>query len=99
MEVYEDIAGPVCRLHVAGEMTIYSALEFKARLLGALARCAELDVDSSNVTEVDSAGLQLLLLAKREARSAGKHMQVSAPSQAMQEALQQFCLSPSLEPL
>ena len=99
MEVREDITGSVCRLHVAGEMTIYSALELKARLLGSLARCAELDVDSAAVTEVDSAGLQLLLLTKREARLAGKQMRVSAPSQAMQEALQQFCLSPTLEHL
>lgn len=97
MEVREDMAGSVCRLHVAGEMTIYSALELKEHLLGSLARCAELDVNSSDVTEVDSAGLQLLLLAKREARSVGKQMRVSDPSQAMQEALQQFCLSPTLE--
>lgn len=99
MEIREDVTGSVCRLHVAGEMTIYSALELKARVLGSLARCAELDVDSADVTEVDSAGLQLLLLAKREARSAGKQLRVSVPSQAMQEALQQFGLSPALEPL
>ncbi len=99
MDVREEVAGSVCRLHVAGEMTIYSALELKERLLGSLARYAELDVDCSDVTEVDSAGLQLLLLAKREARSVGKQMQVSSPSQAMQEALQQFCLSPTLEHL
>lgn len=99
MDVQEEVAGTVCRLHVAGEMTIYSALELKERLLGSLSRYAEVDVDSSSVTEVDSAGLQLLLLAKREARSAGKRMQVSAPSPAMQEALQQFSLSPALESL
>lgn len=99
MEVREDMAGSVCRLHVAGEMTIYSALELKERLFGSLARCVELDVDSSDVIEVDSAGLQLLLLAKREARTAGKQMQVSSPSQAMQEALQQFSLSSAREAL
>lgn len=97
MEVREETDGTVCRLHVAGEMTIYSALELKPRLLGSLAQCDMLEIHASEVTEVDTAGLQLLLLAKREARSLGKQIQVLAQSQAMEEALQQFYLNSHLE--
>jgi anti-anti-sigma factor len=99
MDVREEQAGPICRFHVAGEMTIYTALDLKPRLLGALAGCTTLEVHGSDVTEVDSSGLQLLLLAKREAQAAGKQIQVLSPSQALQEAMQQFCLGPAVDPL
>ncbi|MEQ1794505.1 MAG: STAS domain-containing protein [Nitrospira sp.] len=99
MDVQEETNGSVCQLRIAGEMTIYTALELKPRLLGSLAQCDRLEVQVSDVTEVDTAGLQLLLLAKREASSAGKQVQVLAPSPAMQEAMQQFYLNANLESL
>lgn len=97
MEIQEEMNGTVCQLRIAGEMTIYTALELKPRLLGSLAQCKKLELQASDVTEVDTAGLQLLLLAKREAMSTGKQMEVLAPSQAMQEAMQQFFLNACLE--
>lgn len=99
MDIQEDINGSVCQLRIAGEMTIYTALELKPRLLGSLVRCNSLEIHASDVTEVDTAGLQLLLLAKREAASAGKQVRVLDPSQAMQEAMQQFYLDADLEAL
>lgn len=99
MEIQEESNGSVCRVRIAGEMTIYTALELKPRLLGPLAQYDRLEVQTSDVTEVDTAGLQLLLLAKREASSAGKQIQVLAPSQAMQEAMQQFYMNAELDSL
>jgi anti-sigma B factor antagonist len=56
-------------LRIEGEMTIYRAEELKQALFGPLLQAARLEVDLSGVTEVDSVGLQLLMLAKRTARS------------------------------
>jgi anti-anti-sigma regulatory factor len=47
-------------------MTIYQAQAQKEQLLAALAATEHLELDLSAVTEMDTAGLQLLLLLKRE---------------------------------
>lgn len=55
------------RLALAGELTIFTAQAGKEQLLAALAGGEAVEVDLSAVTEIDSAGLQLLVAAKREA--------------------------------
>lgn len=52
-------------LRIEGEMTIYRAHELKQLLMDALQPLAHVEVDLSAVTEIDTAGLQLLVLAKR----------------------------------
>lgn len=54
-----------------GELTIFCAVEAKQTLLGALAPGVTVDCDLSGVTEFDTAGVQLLMLAKREAAARG----------------------------
>jgi anti-sigma B factor antagonist len=54
-------------LRIEGELTIYRAAELKGTLLAAVAEHETLDIDLSAVTEFDTAGVQLLLLAKRAA--------------------------------
>ncbi len=51
---------------VVGEMTIYNVSEQKNKLIEFLSSAIELQVDLSAVTEIDSAGLQLLLWLKQE---------------------------------
>ena len=63
--------GDLHRLCVEGELTIYAAAALKAALLDALAAASELEVDLIGVTEADTAGIQLLLAAKRAATEAG----------------------------
>lgn len=55
--------------HVAiqGEMTIYTAMEQKNELIEYLKPDYELQIDLSAVSEIDCAGLQLLLWLKQEA--------------------------------
>ncbi|MFI5495769.1 lipid asymmetry maintenance protein MlaB [Actinoplanes sp. NPDC051859] len=55
------------RVGLEGELTIMTAGEQKDRLLTALEGSAGLRVDLSAVEEIDTAGLQVLLLAQREA--------------------------------
>ncbi len=78
-------------VHVSGEMTIFSAAELKQPLLAALkpkkGRTGAPDLDLAEVTEFDTAGLQLLLLARQQATRAGRELRVGAASVAVREAL------------
>ena len=75
-------------------MTIYNALPQKTQLLAELAVVADvaendvLELDLSQVAEMDTAGLQLLLLVKREASKAGKKVKLTAHSPAISEILE-----------
>ena len=72
---------------ICEDMTIYHAATQKQMLLEALANCEELDLDLSQVSEMDSAGFQILLLAKREALKTNKTMRLTAHSQAVTKLL------------
>ena len=74
-------------LRIEDDLTIYTVLGLKDRLLGELGQCSALDVDLADVSEMDSAGLQLLLLAHREAERAGKTLTLLAPSDAVAQVL------------
>jgi len=68
-----------CHWLIEGEMTIYTALQLKDALLAPLDQCADLEIDLAGVTEIDSAGLQLLIL--------GKNVLLSGHSPAVLEVL------------
>lgn len=72
---------------IQGELTIYEAGEFKAPLLNTLAQEQVIEFDLAGVQEIDSAGLQLLILAKREAEACGKPLTFSNHSQAVLDVL------------
>ena len=86
----DEAADGVCRFHPAGEMTIYHAAEMKAPLLACIERCREMEINLSEVIELDTAGFQLLLLAKHEAARAGKPLRLVAHSPATLEVLDLF---------
>lgn len=74
---------PPALLFIEGELTLQRARELKESLLARLARALVLEVDLAGVTAIDSAGLQLLLLARREARANGKEVRLASPSPAV----------------
>jgi len=82
-----------CRLVVDGNMTIYEAAADKPVLLEALRKARETEIDLSSVREMDTAGLQLLILAKREATSVGKIMRLTRHSPASLEVLDRYNLA------
>lgn len=88
MENTSENAADPCHLHLEGEMTIFTALDVKERLLAPLSRCRQIDVDLSRVSEMDSAGLQLMILAKREANAMGKEIRFVAHSPAVVDVLE-----------
>ena len=72
---------------ISEDMTVYNATAQKQMLLNALADCEELDLDLSQVGEIDTAGFQILLLTKREALKANKVVRLTAHSKAVTELL------------
>lgn len=77
----------LCRVAVNGEMTIYAAQELKDELLSPLAQCETVEVNLAGVSEIDSAGLQLLVMAKVEAQTRGKTLSLTGHSPAVLEIL------------
>lgn len=74
-------------LVLEGAVAIYAARELKERLLSAVRDNRELHLDLSQVTELDSAGLQVLYLAKREAARREHALRIVAHSDAVREVL------------
>jgi anti-sigma B factor antagonist len=68
---------------IQGELTIYRAAELKQELLAALAAPAALEIDLSGVTEIDTTGLQLLMLAKKTAQAQQRELRLVAHSPAV----------------
>jgi anti-sigma B factor antagonist len=77
------------RVHVDGGMTVYTCGELKSHLLEQLtAHPDATGIDLSRVVEFDTAGLQLLLTARRHAGAGGRELRVINPSRAVSEVLE-----------
>ena len=86
MSIGAESQGTAVAFAIEGELTIYRAAELKPVLLEAAAGGTPV-VDLSQVTEFDSAGRQLLLMAARETQRRGQALQLQAPSEAVREVL------------
>ncbi len=90
MEIKLENKDGLCTARVTGEMNIYHALELKQGVMEALASSGPLQIDLSGVIELDSTGLQLLLLARREAERSGKTFSVVNASEAASAVIDIF---------
>ncbi len=72
---------------ITGELTIYTALELKVKLLAGLSAHEELELDLSSVGEIDAAGLQLLVMIKQQAVALGKVLSFTGHSPMVLELL------------
>lgn len=68
---------------IEGELSIYTVADLKAEFAALAA--GELEIDLSGVTDIDTAGLQWLLMAKRRAGGGLRFVQHSAPVLALIE--------------
>ncbi len=77
-------------LHVSikDEMTIYTALEHKNQLIDFLNPDSSVQINLSGVSEIDSAGVQLLLYLKQEAKAKNVALSLTDHSQAVVEVLE-----------
>jgi anti-sigma B factor antagonist len=76
-----------CHIAIEGEMTIGIAAEMHNELTTSLACCEEIEISLAGVSEIDSAGLQLMVAAKREAMSKNKTLRFVGHSQAVLDVL------------
>lgn len=78
----------VGRLALEADLTIYNAVSARRQLLDAVHATKTLELDLSQVGEMDTAGFQLLVLAKREAQHLGRTLRIVAHSPAVLEVIE-----------
>jgi anti-sigma B factor antagonist len=80
-------------------MTIYTCGVLKPRLLEELSAHPDANrLDLSHVVELDTAGLQLLLTARRYASDAGRELSVANPSRVVADVFELCRLGALLTP-
>jgi anti-anti-sigma factor len=85
-------ANEVNRIAIDGELTIYRAADLKVTVLEALRKSRVLEVDLSGVTELDTAGLQVLMLAKNTAAADKRELRLLNHSPAVVEIVEMLNL-------
>ena len=93
MAITLKTSGGRCKAVVSGNMTIYEAAADKPVLLEALDHANEVEIDLSAVAEMDTAGLQLLILAERESLKAGKRLSIVGHSESSLDVLDRYNLA------
>jgi anti-anti-sigma regulatory factor len=86
-------AGAAPAIVLPAELTIYNAAATSALFSARLAEGGDLELDACAVTEVDAAGIQLLLAARRHAASWERGFALSNASAELQAALSLLGLS------
>ncbi len=82
----------VLRISIEGEMTIYRAADLKVTVLEALRKTKVLEIDLSGITELDTAGLQVLMLAKQTAIADKRELRLLQHSPAVMEIFEMLDL-------
>ncbi len=80
-------------------MTIYRAAELKDAVLAALGEAQALDIDLQQVEEIDSVGIQVLLLARAEAGRQDKSLRLAGHSATVRDAFALLGFDEQLEPI
>lgn len=70
-----------------GELSIYGAAMLKEDLLDLVQKGDDLTIELSGVTEMDTAGFQVLMLTVREAVARGAHVALTDPSPAVTDLM------------
>ena len=76
------------RIEIKGELSIFTAAVLRQQLLDALDGKTDDEVDLSAVSEIDSAGMQLMVAAKREAGVRNKLLRFTGHSPAVFDILE-----------
>ena len=82
MNINVETTGGLRMVRIDGEMTIYNAFELKKGLIDCLSCECDILIDLSQVSEIDTSGMQLLLLAEREARRLNRGLRIASHSRA-----------------
>jgi len=83
-------------LAIEGELTIYRAAEWRKTLIAALAGLADgasLELNLAEVSELDSAGVQLLMAARKTAQASQRELRLVGHSPAVLEVFETLDLA------
>lgn len=80
----------VFKFSIEGEMTIFRAVELKEAIFPVICGYKEIDIDLSQVTEIDGCGILLMISIKLEAFQQKKVLRYTGHSGAVTEAVD-FC--------
>lgn len=83
-----------CRAFIEGDMTIYNAGALKEKLARVLDDPRELELNLAQVCEIDSTGVQLLMLVKREREGAKRTVSLAQHSVAVLDVFELMGLAP-----
>lgn len=72
---------------IEGEMTIFVAQELREAIIPVIAGNNEIEIDLSRVTEVDAAGMQLMVSVKLEAILRGKTLRYIGHSKPIMDMI------------
>jgi len=81
------------RIALEGEVTIYNARANRDRVLKAARSASKITVDLSRVTEIDTAGVQLLLALKADCVRRGQGLSLVGHTAPVVGALDRYNLS------
>ena len=77
----------VLQLAIEGELTIFRVAELKEVIMPAISLSQEVEVDLSRVSDIDAAGLQLMISAKLEAWEHSKTLHFIGHSATVTDAI------------
>jgi anti-sigma B factor antagonist len=66
-----------------GDMTIYDAKNIKEQIVPLIEKSGDIEIDLSLVNDIDSSGLQILMLIKRELTRRGDNLRLFAHSKSV----------------
>lgn len=87
MPVIINTQGKKTHIEVQGELTIFTAQEVFEQMKNPALYSKEIELDLSQVTEMDSAGLQILLSVKSKCALHNTTLSITAHSVAVSELL------------
>lgn len=75
------------KLSIEGEMTVFMVDELKEAILPVIAHFREIEIDLSQISEIDRAGLLLMVAMKLEAITWGRDLYFTGHSEPVMEML------------
>jgi len=93
MPIQAEVKDGTTQIVIKDEMTIYTALEQKTDFSEYLKQKQDMQVNLAGVSEIDSAGLQILLFLKQESINSNFKLTLIEHSQSVADAFKLLDLS------
>lgn len=93
MPVHKSIVDNVCHMKIVGEMKIYDVIQYKKEILESMESYISLNLELEELEDLDAAGLQLLILLKKESDKKQIPLNLASISMPVQKLLDLYCLT------